>query len=100
MKNGTKQEQRRQGTGGAGGKVREGRTSMATFANFPYEVVETSGENALAMWEELKNAGRGAPVVLGEEELHNLLFPFDPSHQAKLTPIEEILAAAEPINFP
>jgi hypothetical protein len=39
---------------------------MAT-ANFPFEVVETSGEDALAKWEELKKAGRGAPVVLGSK---------------------------------
>ena len=39
---------------------------MSTFADFPYEIVETSGENALARWEELKKAGRGSPVVLGE----------------------------------
>ena len=24
---------------------------MAAFANFPYEVVETGGESALAVWE-------------------------------------------------
>ncbi len=73
---------------------------MTTFANFPYEVVETTGENALAKWGELKNAGRGAPVVLGDDELDNLLFPFDPMHRARLKPIEEILAAARTINFP
>jgi hypothetical protein len=42
---------------------------MAAFANIPYEIVETNGENALATWEELKKAGRGAPVVLGEDDL-------------------------------
>jgi hypothetical protein len=73
---------------------------MAAFANIPYEIVETNGENALATWEELKKAGRGAPVVLGEDDLDNLLFPFDPIERARLKPIEEILAAAEAINFP
>ncbi len=73
---------------------------MAGFANFPYEIVETNGENALATWEELKNAGRGAPVVLGEDELDNLLVPFEPRHRARLEPVEKILAAAEAINFP
>jgi hypothetical protein len=72
----------------------------ATLANFPYEIVETSGENALALWEELKKAGRGAPVVLGQEELHNLLFPFDPEVSAQRQPVEEILAAAKVVNFP
>jgi hypothetical protein len=72
---------------------------MSAFANFPYELVETTGENALATWEELKNAGRGAPVVLGDE-LENLLFPFDPIHRTRLKPVEAILSAAEAINFP
>jgi hypothetical protein len=73
---------------------------MPTFANFPYEVVETSAESALATWEELKTAGRGAPVVLGDDDLDNLLFPFDPKEWATLKPIKEILAAAEAIKFP
>jgi hypothetical protein len=76
------------------------RAKMGAFANFPYEIVEASGENALATWKELKNAGRGAPIVLGEDDLENLLFPFDPMHRARLEPIEEILAAADAINFP
>jgi hypothetical protein len=73
---------------------------MTSFANFPYEIVETSGENALVLWEKLKKAGRGAPVVVGEEELHNLLCPFDPEVRAQRQPVEEILAAAKAINFP
>ncbi len=73
---------------------------MAGFADFPYEIVETTGEDALAKWEELKRAGRGVPLVLGEDELDNLLFPFDPSDRARLTPIEAILAAAKAIDFP
>jgi hypothetical protein len=73
---------------------------MGAFANFPYEIVETTGENALATWEELSTAGRGVPVVLGEDELDNLLFPFDPSDRARRTPVEEILAAAKAIDFP
>lgn len=73
---------------------------MTKFADFPYEIVETSGENALAAWEELKHAGRGAPVVLGENDPDNLLFPFDPKNRARLQPVEEILAAAAAITFP
>ena len=73
---------------------------MVEFANFPYEVVETSGENALATWEELRNAGRGVPVVLGEDNLDNLLLPFDPRERARQKSVEEILAAAEAIDFP
>jgi hypothetical protein len=73
---------------------------MVEFANFPYEVVETSGENALATWEELRNAGRGVPVVLGEDNLDNLLLPFDPRERARQKSVEEILAAAKAIDFP
>ena len=72
---------------------------MSAFANFPYEIVETDGENALAKWEELKNAGRGSPVVLADE-LDNLLESFDPVERAHLKPIEAILAEAETIRFP
>ncbi len=73
---------------------------MEAFANFPYEVVETNGESALATWEELKTTGRGAPVVLGEDDLDNLLAPFDPKEWPRMKPIEEILAAAKSIDFP
>ena len=72
---------------------------MTAFANFPYKIVETEGENALAVWEELKRARRGAPVVLGGD-LDNLLAPFHPGEQARLQPVEEILAAAEAVSFP
>lgn len=72
---------------------------MTAFENFPYELVETSGENALAKWEELKNAGRGVPVVLGED-YENLFLPSDPEWPESGKPIDEILAAAQAINFP
>jgi len=73
---------------------------MAAFANFPYELVETPGEDALAAWEALRGAGRGAPVVLGEDDLDNLLAPFDPRERSRLKPVEQILAAADAIDFP
>ena len=72
---------------------------MTAFANFPYEIVEADGENALAKWEELKNAGRGAPVVLGSD-LDNLLGPFASVEWARPKPTEEILAAADAMSFP
>jgi hypothetical protein len=72
---------------------------MTEFADFPYEMVETDGESALAKWEELKKAGRGTPVVLGDE-LDNLLESFSPAERRQLDPIEEILAAAAAIRFP
>ena len=41
--------------------------------NFPFEIVETTGENALAKWEQLKAAGRGVPVVVGDIDAHPAL---------------------------
>ena len=73
---------------------------MTGLANFPYEVVETTGEEALATWEALKTAGRGAPVVLGEDDLDNLLAPFDSGSQAQEKPIGDLLADADVIDFP
>jgi hypothetical protein len=71
---------------------------MAT-ANFPFEVVETSGEDALAKWEELKKAGRGAPVVLGSK-IEDYLPALNPGQAARLPPVQDILAEAASINFP
>ncbi len=47
------------------------------LANFPFEIVETKGEIAFATWQELKAAGRGAPVVVGTD-VGNVLEPFHP----------------------
>jgi hypothetical protein len=69
------------------------------LANFPFEIVETSGENALAKWEELKNSGRGVPVVVGKD-LEHILGPFHPEQQVPLTPVSETLATAARIVFP
>jgi Domain of unknown function (DUF4253) len=66
---------------------------MMTTINSPFEIVETTGENALAKWEELKSAGRGVPVVVGPD-VEPILDPFQP------TPASEALAAASAINFP
>src|ERR1700733_1049052 len=72
---------------------------MTAFADFPYPLVEAAGENALATWEELKKAGRGAPVVLGDR-LEDLLFLCDLKERARQQPIEKIVAAAEAMQFP
>jgi hypothetical protein len=39
---------------------------------FPLKLIETTGYEALAKWQELKSAGQGLPVVLGEDERHSL----------------------------
>lgn len=67
------------------------------MVKFPYEVVETSGEDALATWEKLKNAGRGTPVVLGSG-IENYLPTA--AQRAQLPPVQDILAVAATIKFP
>jgi hypothetical protein len=59
-------------------------------ANLSFEIVETSGDDALVKWEELKTAGRGAPVVVNDLEI---LRPFRP------IPVSDTLAAAETMSF-
>jgi hypothetical protein len=67
------------------------------LANFPFEIVETSGGSAFAKWKELKAAGRGAPVVVGAD-VGNVLEPFHPKWQRR--PVAEWVSAAEKIKFP
>ncbi|UFZ08283.1 DUF4253 domain-containing protein [Bradyrhizobium ontarionense] len=73
---------------------------------FPLKLVETTGDNALAKWQELKAAGQGIPVVLGGEDEHhslgNLLTPFGPNgpYGPPLRSVEEILQKAAEIRFP
>lgn len=76
------------------------------LAHFPLELIETTGAQALAKWQELKSAGRGVPVVLaGEDMMHhfgNLLTPFGPNgpKAPPPRPVEDILRAAAEIHFP
>lgn len=67
------------------------------LANFPFEIVETKGESAFATWQELKAAGRGAPVVVGTD-VGNVLEPFHPQWPRRS--VAECLSAASAINFP
>lgn len=73
---------------------------------FPLKLIETTGANALAKWQELKAAGQGTPVVLGGEDEHhslgNLLTPFGPNgpYGPPLRSVEEILQKAAEIRFP
>ena len=36
-----------------------------SLANFPLKLIETTGADAYAKWQELKASGHGIPVVLG-----------------------------------
>jgi hypothetical protein len=85
---------------GADAQARELAAWRATaLANFPFEIVETSGRDALAKWEELKTAGRGVPVVIGKH-IDGVLAPFHPESTVERKPISETLAAANAIRFP
>ncbi|MFZ5783715.1 MAG: DUF4253 domain-containing protein [Pseudomonadota bacterium] len=68
------------------------------LAAFPCEIVETTGEEALTRWEQLKSAGRGVPVVVGD--LSGILRAFSEDEEDARRPVEEILAAADAIRFP
>jgi hypothetical protein len=67
---------------------------------FPFERVEVPGEQALATWERLKAAGRGFPVVIGDDESVGLLLgDFSPMWPNKKS-VSEVLAAAGAIRHP
>lgn len=74
--------------------------------HFPLKLIETTGGEALAKWQELKSAGQGYPVVLGwrnpTDPLGNLLMPFGPRDPNVPPPpsVEDILKAAAGIDFP
>lgn len=74
------------------------------LAQFPLELIETTGDQALSKWQELKSAGRGSPVVLGGDEdanhpFANLLDPFGPG-APPLPPVEDILRSVAGLKFP
>lgn len=69
------------------------------IAAFPFERVEVPGDQALATWERLRTAGRGWPVVLGDDDalgaLALLHIDGDPG-----TAVAQILAGADGIRHP
>jgi hypothetical protein len=46
------------------------------LSKFPFEVVETTGSNALADWEKLKGAERGIPIIIGGETEVGITAPW------------------------
>ena len=73
----------------------------AAIAKFPYERVEVPGENALAVWEDLKFKGRGVPVILGNDESVAMMIDFEGApHSPWNKPVADILKAATNIKFP
>jgi hypothetical protein len=73
----------------------------AVIAKFPHERVEVPGENAFAVWEDLKFRGRGIPVVLGNDESVAMMIDFEGApHSPWDKPVADILKAAANIKFP
>jgi hypothetical protein len=70
------------------------------------KLIETTGDEALATWRDLKSAGHGAPVVLSGDDwirsLGNLLPPVGSSGPTISIPpsVEQTLEAATNIRFP
>lgn len=70
------------------------------IAAFPFERVETTGDQALPAWEQLKTAGRGVPVVLGDDRsVATLMDAFSPALPNQRT-VADILAAAAGLRHP
>jgi len=70
---------------------------------FPLKLIGTTGDKALAKWQELKAAGQGSPIILaGDEtgELGNMLNPFGPDAPEEPAPVDDILRLAAGIEFP
>ena len=73
---------------------------------FPFERVATTGARALATWEQLKSAGRGVPVMIGDDESVGIIsVHFNPEwvsyigNRVKMS-VADILAAAQRICHP
>src|SRR5208283_4393336 len=70
------------------------------LASFPFERMDVAGQDALSTWEKLKAAGRGVPVVIGDDEsFEHLLGPFSPNYPLQ-RPLAAVLSAAEGIRHP
>jgi hypothetical protein len=84
----------------AEGQAKAAEAYAKALPAFPFERIETSGERALATWEELKAARRGSPVILGDDEsVATIMDHFHPSWPNKRT-VAEILTAADAIEHP
>lgn len=69
--------------------------------SFPFELVETSGRDALATWERLRAEGRGSPVVLGNDNDVALVAPFEPDPQLPdWENVPDLLEKADMLSHP
>jgi hypothetical protein len=73
------------------------------LAAFPFERVTTSGRNAVETWERLRDAGRGAPVILGDDDSMAIiaeLWSDGFASPATRRSAQEILDAAAALQHP
>src|ERR1700730_18135828 len=81
-------------------KARALERRQRAIAAFPFERVEAAGNQAFATWVQCRRAGRGYPVVLGDDEsVANLAIPFNfprPDNKS----VEEIIALSTAIRHP
>ena len=82
-----------------GGKTPD-ETSAQDRAAFPYEIVTVTGAAALDEWTRLKSAGRGWPVVIGDDEALETIIWLSSPDNATLQPVADILKASESIAIP
>ena len=78
----------------------------SALKSFPFTLIETTEEEALAEWQELKSAGQGYPVIFGGDDegdhFGHLLMQFGPRRRgAPPQPsFEATLQAAAAIDLP
>jgi len=72
---------------------------LSVMAEFPFELVETAGDQAFNAWLELKRAGRGAPVVLGNDKSVEILMEtLSPARTSEA--VADIIRSAERLRHP
>jgi hypothetical protein len=80
------------------GERRQREQRARAVETFPFERVRVPGERAFAAWEKLRKVGRGAPVVVGDDETFAILA----ERLASAIPLrlEDILAVAGKLRHP
>ncbi|MGO9935948.1 MAG: hypothetical protein ACLPV8_29665 [Steroidobacteraceae bacterium] len=82
-------------------KRRQAERREKALASFPFAKLETTGDQALATWQDLVASGRGAPVVVGDDDaLVRVaeMVPDSPGFVRKST--AEILKIADQLRHP
>ena len=81
-------------------QARAAEAQAKAFAAFPFERVEVPGDMALAKWEELRKAGRGVPVIIGNEESVAAVSEPLGEHWPYKRTVSDIVAAADRLHHP